>query len=155
MKNWKAIVGVIAVFVLGGLAGSFTTIAVVRHRLVDGHGSQMMANFIVRRLSWELQLDHDQREQLRGIVHEGQTQLRAVRKQIQPQIEEALGQSEAKVRAILRPADVAVGARNSSFSFAAQLAFVTTERQMLILQPKSLESSACNVPNGSPSLSLH
>lgn len=103
MKNWKAIIGVIAVFVLGGFAGGFTTIAVVRHRLVRGHGSQMRADFIVRWLSWELRLDHDQREQLRGIVNEGQTQMRAVRKQIQPQIEEVLGQSEAKVRAILRP----------------------------------------------------
>ena len=52
MKNWKAIVGGIAVFVLGGLAGSITTIGVVRHRLVHGHGSQMLANLIVRRLSW-------------------------------------------------------------------------------------------------------
>src|SRR5579859_935451 len=103
MKNWKAIVGVFAVFVLGGLAGSMTTIALVRHRLVHGHGREMMADFIVRRLSWELRLDQDQREQLRGIVTEGQTQIRAVTKQIRPQIEEVLGQSEAKVRAILRP----------------------------------------------------
>jgi uncharacterized membrane protein len=103
MKNWKAIVGVLAVFVLGGFAGSFTTIALVRHRLVHGHGQQMMADFIVRRLSWELRLDQDQREQLRGIVAEGQKQIRAVTKQIQPQIDEALAQSEAKVRAILRP----------------------------------------------------
>jgi len=33
MKNWKAIIGVIAIFILGGLAGSITTIGLVRHRL--------------------------------------------------------------------------------------------------------------------------
>jgi hypothetical protein len=103
MKNWKAVLGIVAVFILGGLAGSFTTIAVVRHRLVHGHGSQMMADFIVRRLSWELRLDHDQREQLRVIVGEGQQEMKVVRRQIQPQIEEVLGHSEAKLRVILRP----------------------------------------------------
>jgi len=103
MKNWKAIVGVIAIFVLGGLAGSITTIGVVRHRLVHGHGSQMMANLIVRRLSWELRLDRDQRSQLRVIVAEGQTEMKAVHKQIQPQVEDVLTRSEAKLRVLLRP----------------------------------------------------
>ena len=103
MKNWKAIVGVIAIFVLGGLAGSITTIGVVRHRLVHGHGSQMMANLIVRRLSWELRLDREQRSQLRVIVAEGQTEMKAVHKQIQPQVEDVLTRSEAKLRVLLRP----------------------------------------------------
>jgi hypothetical protein len=103
MKNWKAVVGIIVVFMLGGLAGSFTTIALVRHRLVTGHGRQMVADFIVRRLSWELRLDHDQREQLRVIVHDGQQEMKVVRQQIQPQVEDILGRSEAKLRVILRP----------------------------------------------------
>jgi len=103
MKNWKAIVGVIAVFVLGGLAGSITTIGMVRHRIVHGHGSEMMADLIVRRLSWELRLDRAQRAQLRDIVAEGQQEMKVVRKQIQPQVEDILTRSEAKVRVLLRP----------------------------------------------------
>ena len=63
----------------------------------------MMADFIVRRLSWELRLDHDQREQLRVIVDQGQQEMKVVRRQIQPQIEDVLGRSEAKLRVILRP----------------------------------------------------
>ncbi len=103
MKNWKAIVGVIAIFILGGVAGSITTIGLVRHRLVHGHGSQMLADLIVRRLSWELRLDRAQREQLRVIVAEGQGEMKAIRKQIQPQVEDLLGRSEAKLRVLLRP----------------------------------------------------
>ena len=103
MKNWKAVVGVIAVFVLGGLAGSITTIGMVRHRIVHGHGSEMMADLIVRRLSWELRLDRAQRAQLRDIVAEGQQEMKVVRKQIQPQVEDILTRSEAKVRVLLRP----------------------------------------------------
>ena len=106
MKNWKAIVGVIAIFVLGGLAGSITTIGLVRHRLVHGHGSQMLENLIVRRLSWDLRLDRAQREQLRIIVAEGHEDMKVIRKQIQPQVEELLTRSEAEVRAMLRPDQV-------------------------------------------------
>ena len=103
MKNWKAVLGVIAVFVLGGLAGSFTTIAVVRHRLISGRGPQMFDDFIVRRLSWELRLDHDQRVQLRAIVAEGHKEMHAIRVQVHPQVEEILSRSENKLRAVLRP----------------------------------------------------
>jgi hypothetical protein len=103
MKNWKAIIGVIAIFILGGLAGSITTIGLVRHRLVHGHGSQMFQDLIVRRLSWELRLDRDQRTQLRVIVAEGQGEMKVIRKQIQPQVEDLLTRSEAKVRVLLRP----------------------------------------------------
>jgi hypothetical protein len=106
MKNWKAIVGVIAIFVLGGLAGSITTIGLVRHRLVHGHGSQMLENLIIRRLSWDLRLDRAQRSQLRVIVAEGHEEMKVIRKQIQPQVEELLTRSEAKVRAMLRPDQV-------------------------------------------------
>ena len=103
MKNWKAIIGVIAIFILGGLAGSITTIGLVRHRLVHGHGSQKFQDLIVRRLSWELRLDRDQRTQLRVIVAEGQGEMKVIRKQIQPQVEDLLTRSEAKVRVLLRP----------------------------------------------------
>jgi hypothetical protein len=103
MKNWKAIVGVIAIFILGGLAGSMTTIGLVRHRLAHGHGSQMLQDLIVRRLSWDLRLDRDQRDQLRVIVAQGHEDMKVIRKQIQPQVEELLSRSEAKVRAMLRP----------------------------------------------------
>jgi Spy/CpxP family protein refolding chaperone len=44
-----------------------------------------------------------QRAQLRVIVAEGQGELKVIRKQIQPQVEDLLTRSEAKVRALLRP----------------------------------------------------
>jgi Spy/CpxP family protein refolding chaperone len=99
MKNWKAIVGVIAVFVLGTLAGSFMTVGIIRHRFHHGQAGQAMADHIVRKLSWDLRLDATQREQLRAIVNDGRKEMHALR----PQIESILTRSEAKVRAILRP----------------------------------------------------
>jgi Spy/CpxP family protein refolding chaperone len=99
MKNWKAIVGVVAVFVLGALAGSLTTVGVTRHRFHHGAAGQAMADRIVRKLSWDLRLDTTQREQLRAIVNDGRKEMQTLR----PQIESILTRSEVKVRAILRP----------------------------------------------------
>jgi uncharacterized membrane protein len=97
MRHWKAILGVIAVFLLGMLAGGLVTVRVVGHRF--RHGS----DFLVRRLSWQLHLDSTQREQLRGIVTDAQQQLRNVHRQVQPQVEAILAQSDDKVRAMLQP----------------------------------------------------
>ncbi len=48
-------------------------------------------------------LDANQLEQLRTIVQETHTEMRTLRKQYRPQIEEILKRSQDKVRAILRP----------------------------------------------------
>jgi Spy/CpxP family protein refolding chaperone len=102
MKNWKAIAGVLLVFVLGVAAGAFGTLGVIRHRWMH-RGPQAMADFVVRRLSWELRLDTTQRDQLRNIVTDSQQQMRTVHKQFQPQIEDILNHADVQVRAILRP----------------------------------------------------
>jgi Spy/CpxP family protein refolding chaperone len=101
MKNWKAIVGVLLVFVLGMAAGGLVTLGVIRHRWM--RGPQAMADFAVRRLSWELRLDAAQRQQLRAIVADTQQEMKAVGQQVQPQIEQTLGKAEHRVRAMLRP----------------------------------------------------
>ena len=102
MKNWKAIVGALLVFLLGVAAGVFGTAAVVRHQWIH-HGPRVMTNFVVRRLTWKLGLDRAQRSQLRVIVNEGWQEMKTVHEQERPQMEQILGNAEAKVRLILRP----------------------------------------------------
>ena len=62
-----------------------------------------MQEFIVRRLNRELQLEPSQVKQLRIIVMETHDEIRKVRQQIKPQIEEILARSQNRVRAILNP----------------------------------------------------
>ena len=102
MKNWKAIVGALLVFLLGMAAGTRGTVGLARHRWMQ-RGPRVMADFVVRRLSWKLRLDHAQRNQLRIIVDEGWQEMKAVQAQVRPQVEGVLSNSEAKVRLILRP----------------------------------------------------
>ena len=105
MKKWKAIVSVILVFLLGSLAGALVTHKIYQHRIegiIKGE-AKPMRELIVRRLNYELHLDSIQLEQLRIIVKETHEEMKNVRKQFRPQIEEILSRSQNKVRAILRP----------------------------------------------------
>ena len=104
MKKWRAIVSIIIVFVLGAFAGALVAHKIYQHR-VDGimkGEPRTMKEFIVRRLDRKLHLDPNQLEQLRAIVEETHAEMRKVRKQYRPQIEEILARSQEKIRALLR-----------------------------------------------------
>jgi hypothetical protein len=98
-------VSVVLVFVLGAVAG-----ALVTHRIYQQKIENIMKNeprtrseFIVQRLNHELHLDTTQLEQLRVIIKDTHTEIKNVRKQFRPQMDEILARSQDKVRAILRP----------------------------------------------------
>jgi len=105
MKGWKAVISVILIFLLGGIAG-----ALLMHRTDQQKIENIMhgepgttREFIVTRLNRELSLDSAQLEQLRTIVRETHAEIRSVRKEYRPQIDEVIKRSQDKVRAILRP----------------------------------------------------
>jgi len=105
MKGWKAVISVVLIFLLGGIAG-----ALLMHRTDQQKIESIMhgepgttREFIVTRLNRELSLDSAQLEQLRTIVGETHAEIRNVRKEYRPQIDEVIKRSQDKVRAILRP----------------------------------------------------
>ena len=105
MKGWKAIISVVIIFLLGGLAGALVMHGIdhmKNEKIMRGEGG-MSRDFIVNRLSRELDLDAAQLEQLRTIVQETHNEMRVIRKQYRPQIEEILKRSQDRVRTILRP----------------------------------------------------
>jgi Spy/CpxP family protein refolding chaperone len=106
MKKWKAILGVVAVFLLGMIAGGLLTFGVIRQMFPLAHGPQARVEFIVRKMSRDLRLDAQQRRQLRAIVEEGQQEMKPVRQQMHPQVEAILDRADAKIRGILRPNQV-------------------------------------------------
>lgn len=105
MKKWHAIAGVILVFLLGALAGGLVVHTIYHQRMESGFRDEprRMSEFIVGRLSHELHLDPAQMEKLRTIVKETHVEIKNVRRQFRPQIEEVLARSQDRVRSILRP----------------------------------------------------
>jgi hypothetical protein len=105
MKGWKAVIGVVIIFLLGAAAGALVMHG-IDHQRIEGfmRGEPgMTRDFIVNRLNRELNLDAAQLVQLRTIVQETHAEMRDVRRQYRPQIEEILKRSQDRVRAILRP----------------------------------------------------
>jgi nicotinamide riboside kinase len=105
MKKWQTIISVILVFLLGSLAGALVTHRIYQHRvesIIKGE-PKPITELIVQRLNHDLHLDSTQLEQLRTIVKETRAEMKNVRKQFRPKIEEILARSQNKVRAILHP----------------------------------------------------
>lgn len=104
MKNWKAIVGVVAVFLLGMVAGGIITHRIYQHRLrAFLRGGPAVAEMITRRLNAELDLNRDQRAKVLEIVRDSQRQLRKERQKPQPEFRRVLQDTEQRIRAVLTP----------------------------------------------------
>ncbi len=108
MKNWKAILALVAVFALGMIAGgSLMTASTAKrlHRLMRGQ-TAFTAQEVTRRLTRQLRLDSGQRDQMLTLVEAAQVQITNARKQCVPQVLAALDDFDAKARPILRPDQV-------------------------------------------------
>jgi len=105
MKRWKAIIGVVLVYVLGALSGAIVSHGICRHKvdalIYGGHGARSAA--IVERMSCRLKLDHDQRAKLESIMNDTHREMIEARRPIEPKIDEILARTEIRVREILRP----------------------------------------------------
>ena len=105
MKNWKAILGVVVVFLLGMTAGAFLTGAAAAkrlHRVLHGQ-TALTAEEYTGRLTRQLRLDPVQREQMLTLVRAAQEQITDARSQCQPKVLAALDDFDAKARVVLRP----------------------------------------------------
>jgi Spy/CpxP family protein refolding chaperone len=102
MKNVRAIIGILAVFLLGAASGAFVTHTVERAHLACG-GPANKEEMIVKRLTAKLDLDIRQHEQVSAIVHEIHTGIREIRMQTRPRIEALLEQGQARISMLLTP----------------------------------------------------
>jgi len=105
MRGWKAIVSVVLIFVLGAMAGALAMHRVDQQKIesIMRGETGMTREFIVTRLNRALNLDAAQVQELRVIVRATHAEMRGVRNQYRPQIQEILQRSQDKVRSILRP----------------------------------------------------
>ena len=105
VKKWKAVVGVVLVFLLGAFAGALVTHKIYQRKIetIMEDEPRTRSEFIVQRLNHELHHDPTQLEQLRAIIKETHSEMKNLRRQFKPQMEELLARSQEKVRAILRP----------------------------------------------------
>jgi hypothetical protein len=105
MKSIKPIVGLILVFILGAASGSLVTYMVLQSRIeaILAGGPHAREDVLVTRLSRQLDLDSQQREQVKAIIHETHEDMRQIRQKSHPEIEALLTDSQLRISALLRP----------------------------------------------------
>jgi Spy/CpxP family protein refolding chaperone len=104
MNKWKAIAGVVLVFILGGLAGALGTMCICRHGdgLMWGR-PHAYGEAVVRRLDHELKLSAEQKKQVEVIVNDARAEIKGLREQAQPKIDAIFEQAVSRVSAVLSP----------------------------------------------------
>jgi len=105
MKNFKAIAGILLVFLLGAAGGALVTHMIHKARFehfISG-GHRMREEFVVERLTRKLDLDGSQQEQVKAIMHETYTGIRQIRSRTRPQIEALLAAGQDRIKTVLRP----------------------------------------------------
>jgi hypothetical protein len=105
MRDWKSLVGIILVFVLGGFAGAFISLAVVHHRTTVflKRGSLAYEQMLEWHLSHGLHLDPDQRERFHQAFMTNIEERKEIQAQIQPRMRTLNEQTGREIRSILTP----------------------------------------------------
>ncbi len=105
MKNIKQILCILLIFLLGAAGGGL-----VMHMVYKSHMESFLRgdrnareDILLDRLSRRLDLDDQQREQVRKIIEQTHAEMGNIRKLYRPQMEAVLEKSRAEMRQILRP----------------------------------------------------
>ena len=104
-KTWKAIIGVILIYIFGCVSGAVCT-SIFAHRALIAflqHPAVAASKALENRLTGNLHLDPNQRLQVDGFFLDNLQQRRELQKQIHPQIQALNTQTVQQILTILRP----------------------------------------------------
>lgn len=101
--SWKAIIGVILIYLFGCFSGVVGTAIVARHKVLDfmKHPGITASAAMEKRLTGNLNLDANQKQQVHQFFMENLEQRKALQKQIQPQIQMLNRQTFQEISGVL------------------------------------------------------
>jgi Spy/CpxP family protein refolding chaperone len=109
MKKWKLALGLLAIFIAGGLTGSLITGRIVKQRIhrtmqkLSTGDLAPIAQMTFKRMRWKLNLTKEQEQPVKDVVREFFSQVTDLRKQQRPQVKELLITSIRSLKPILTP----------------------------------------------------
>jgi len=114
MANLKYWIGVLLVFTLGVVAGAVGTGMYIKQKITHlavggppGVPPPEMTDFILRRMSRDLNLNEDQEKKIKKALTETHEKLRLVSEKYQPEFKKILDVSKAAIKACLSPEQAA------------------------------------------------
>jgi hypothetical protein len=104
-KTWKAVLGVILIFIFGCFSGAVSTSIYFHHRMLVllQHPAVALSAALEKRLTGNLDLDANQKQQVHGCFLENLQQRKELQKEIQPRVQMLNQQTLQQVAAILHP----------------------------------------------------
>jgi hypothetical protein len=103
--TWKAVIGIVLVFILGWFGGALTTIIIARHKAlaIAQHNPEAITIMLERQTTHNLGLNDDQKKQLHALMMDNVKQRLELQKQIQPQVRSINQQTLQQIDAVLTP----------------------------------------------------
>jgi hypothetical protein len=107
-KTWKAVLGVILIYIFGCFSGAVSTSIFFHHKMLEFLKHPGVAELAVleKQLTGNLGLDDDQKKQVHACFLENLEQRKELQKQIQPQVQALNRQTRQEITAILHPGQV-------------------------------------------------
>src|SRR5258708_37530056 len=104
-SHWKAVLGIILIFVFGCLSGVLSTSIYFHHEAIDVFtgGPEGAAKLMERRMTHNLVLDENQRQKIHELFMENMRQRKLLQKEIQPQVQTLNRETFKQINAVLRP----------------------------------------------------
>ena len=105
MTNWKAVLGVLGIFILGFFGGVAVTSIIAHHiaRSVSQHPLETTIDALERRLTRNLDLDPSQREKIHESFQEYLDARRSIQMDVRPKVQGANRALLQEVTAVLHP----------------------------------------------------
>jgi hypothetical protein len=104
-SHWKAVLGVILIYIFGCASGVVSTSIFFHQRMLNflQHPGVVEAAMVEKRLTGNLGLDANQKQQVHDYFLANLQERRELQKQIQPQVLESYRQTVKQITAILHP----------------------------------------------------
>jgi Spy/CpxP family protein refolding chaperone len=100
--KWKLIAGFVLVFIAGGAAGVFMTMA-IGHHIFGPHPPGVVAQAMKNRLRWQLKLTDEQMAKVSPIIDKTAAQLSEIRGDTGKRVRDVITQSHREIAQYLTP----------------------------------------------------
>jgi len=108
-KTWKAVIGIILIFIFGWVSGAISASLIIRHKTLEalrgGPAAMVQAGVqaFEQRMTRNLNLDANQKQQVHDAFLKYLNQRLELQKTIQPQVRIMNQETFAEVNAVLKP----------------------------------------------------
>lgn len=102
-RNWKVALYLVAIFIVGGITGSFVTLQTLKYTIHKHRNSQDWSARMMKRLELNLKLTPEQVQKIKPIVDQSVDELKAIRSKTIYESSQVIQRTEEQISRELTP----------------------------------------------------